>query len=157
MTKIFKNEFMLVATYLLENSCHSSAHSGLMRNIFESWLKRGVPDLSALTEADKYLAFLQSYVRIDSTNTHDIPSGVAELAQTPEFPSRHRDHEPLVHEADTTNQYGVQMLLREGMKSSSANSVTSTPWVEPISAHGPEYIDNSDEFFPLILQFVLRA
>lgn len=147
VTKIFKNEFMLVATYLQENSCHSSAHYGLMRNIFESWLKRGVPDLSALLEADRYLAFLQTYVRIESVDAHDIP-GVAELSQNPSLPSIQRHHESFPNETNTSAQHGTQMLLGESPRPPTTDSVTPRPWVEPVSASGSEYIDNSDQFFP---------
>ncbi|KAG9966621.1 hypothetical protein KCU61_g180, partial [Aureobasidium melanogenum] len=104
MTKTFKNEFMLVATYLLEGSCHSSAHPGTMKNIFEGWLRRGVPDLSALGEADKYLTFLQTYIRVDSVNAHHI-EGVTELAKAPELPFDQHDRELFAHEAETSIQY----------------------------------------------------
>lgn len=82
MTKTFKNEFMLVATYLLEGSRHSSAHAGLMKGIFEGWLRRGIPNLSALSEADKYLTFLQTYIRIEAVNTHNLER-VGELEKAP--------------------------------------------------------------------------
>ena len=147
-TKIFENEFMLVATYLLENSHHSSAHSGLVRNIFEGWLKRGVPDLSALGEADKYLTFLQTYVCVDSVHTHDI-TGAAGLAQTPELPFDQYDQELFACEADTFNQYGVQIFLEEELRSPSTDPDTPKLWANPISLRGPEYIDNSGGFFPV--------
>ncbi|CAD0094573.1 unnamed protein product [Aureobasidium mustum] len=148
MTKIFENEFMLVATYLVEGSCHSSVHSGLMQNIFEGWLKRGVPDLSALSEADKYLAFLQTYVCVDPV----ITSGqlcVAELANAPELPFDQHDQELFAHESDTPSQYNVQMFLDEELRSPSTGSDTPKLWAKPTSLPGPEYTDNSSEFFPV--------
>lgn len=115
-----------------------------MRNIFDGWLKRGVPDLSALDEAAKYLAFLQTYVCVDQVNTHHTPS-IADLAQTPELPfdQHHREAN------QTSTQYSVQMLLDEELRSLDTDSVMLKPWVEPISAPGPEYINSSDEFFPV--------
>lgn len=148
ITKVFENGFMLVATYLVEGSCHSSVHPGLMQNIFEGWSKRGVPDLSALSEADKYLAFLQTYVRVDPVTTSDHLC-VAELAQAPELPFDQHDQELFAHETDTPSQYNVQMFLDEELRSPSTDSDTPKPWAAPTSFPGPEYIDNSGEFFPV--------
>ncbi|KAG9685472.1 hypothetical protein KCU95_g11812, partial [Aureobasidium melanogenum] len=136
MTKTFKNEFMLVATYLLEGSCHSSAHPGTMKNIFEGWLRRGVPDLSALSEADKYLTFLQTYIRVGSVNAHDIED-VTGLAKAPELPF------------DQHNQYGSQMVLDEELTSPSTRPNTAKLWADPVPVPGPEYTDSSGEFFPV--------
>ncbi|KAG9660612.1 hypothetical protein KCU95_g1907, partial [Aureobasidium melanogenum] len=148
MTKTFKNEFMLVATYLLEGSRHSSAHAGLMKDIFFGWLKRGIPDLSALREADKYLTFLQTYIRIEAVNTHNI-QGAAELAKAPGLPFDQHDRELFAHEAGTSNRYGFQMGLDDELTSSSINANITKRWADPISVPGPEYIDNCDQFFPV--------
>ncbi|KAH0369885.1 hypothetical protein KCU65_g3036, partial [Aureobasidium melanogenum] len=148
MTKIFKNEFMLIATYLLEGSRHSSAHAGLMRSIFESWLKRGIPDLSALSEADKYLTFLQTYIRIEAVNTHNI-EGVAEHAKAPELAFDQCDRQLFAHEAGTSNQYSSQIVLDEELTSPSTDLNTTKRWADPIPVPGPEYTDNSDEFYPV--------
>lgn len=148
MTKTFKNEFMLVATYLLEGSCHSSAHPGTMKNIFEGWLRRGVPDLSALSEADKYLTFLQTYIRVGSVNAHDIED-VTGLAKAPGLPFDQHDRELFAHEAETSNQYGSQMVLDEELTSPSTRPNTAKLWADPVPVPGPEYTDSSGEFFPV--------
>lgn len=93
-----------------------------MKNIFEGWLRRGVPDLSALSEADKYLAFLQTYIRVDSVNAHDI-EGVTELAKAPELPFDQHDRE--LFEAQTSNQYGSRMVLDEELTSTSTKPNTA--------------------------------
>ncbi|KAK6006849.1 hypothetical protein QM012_005857 [Aureobasidium pullulans] len=136
MTKMLENDFMLVATYLLETVTTLA------------WLKRGVPDLSALDEADKYLTFLQTCVRVIPLVLHDT-SGIAGLVQTSEIPSDTRGHHFSVHEANSSIQHVVQMCLAEELRSASTKSAIPRHSAILIAVPGPEYTDSSGEFFPV--------